>query len=47
METLLDENASCHIAWGFGAPEIVDGAPELDDAGRDAPASTAPTCTPT
>ena len=27
LETLLDENASCHIAWGFGAPEIVDGAP--------------------
>ena len=36
LETLLDENASCHIAWGFGAPEIVDGARELDDAGRDA-----------
>ena len=36
METLLDENASCHIAWGFGAPEIVDGAADLDDAGRDA-----------
>ena len=36
METLLDENASCHIVLGFGAPEIVDGASGLDDAGRDA-----------
>jgi aminopeptidase len=36
METLLDENAACHIAWGFGAPELVDGAPGADDAAREA-----------
>ena len=35
METLLDENASCHIAWGFGAPELVDGAPGADDDVRE------------
>jgi aminopeptidase len=24
---LFDENASCHIAWGFGIPETMDGEP--------------------
>jgi aminopeptidase len=30
--TLFDENATCHIAWGQGFPECVDGAEGLDTA---------------
>lgn len=29
-DTLFDENASCHIAYGSGLPFCVDGAPGLD-----------------
>jgi aminopeptidase len=36
LETLLDENATCHVAWGLGAPEVVPGGAALDDAARDA-----------
>jgi aminopeptidase len=27
FDTLFDENASCHIAWGFGIPDCIDGEP--------------------
>jgi aminopeptidase len=27
FETLYDENATCHIAYGFGVPEVFDGEP--------------------
>jgi aminopeptidase len=27
-DTLYDENATCHIAYGFGVPEVFDGAPD-------------------
>ena len=27
FETLYDENATCHIAYGFGIPEAIDGEP--------------------
>ena len=27
FDTLYDENATCHIAYGFGIPETFDGAP--------------------
>ena len=27
FDTLYDENATCHIAWGFGVPETFDGEP--------------------
>ncbi|WP_141578853.1 aminopeptidase [Actinomadura sp. WMMA1423] len=29
METLLDENATCHLAWGSGIPQAVPGAAGL------------------
>jgi len=29
LETLLDENATCHLAWGFGLPPAVPGALDL------------------
>ncbi|SEG94538.1 aminopeptidase [Thermomonospora echinospora] len=32
METLLDENATCHLAWGSGIPQAIPGASRL---GRD------------
>ena len=33
-DTLLDENAACHIALGAAYPAPIPGAGELDDAGR-------------
>ena len=27
FDTLYDENATCHIAYGFGIPEVFDGDP--------------------
>jgi aminopeptidase len=36
LDTLFDENATCHIAYGSGIPNVVDGAMELDpDAQRE------------
>jgi aminopeptidase len=32
-ETLLDENAASHLAYGAGLPRSVEGAADLDDAG--------------
>jgi aminopeptidase len=29
METLLDENATCHLAWGFGFSQVLPHASEL------------------
>jgi aminopeptidase len=28
FDTLYDENATCHIAWGFGVPETFEGEPD-------------------
>jgi len=36
METLLDENATCHLAWGFGLPQAVPGASDLSPEELDA-----------
>ncbi|MDR3084155.1 MAG: aminopeptidase [Streptomyces sp.] len=36
METLLDENATCHLAWGFGLPPAVPGASDLSPEELDA-----------
>jgi aminopeptidase len=36
METLLDENATCHLAWGAGLPQTVPGAAGLSAGERDA-----------
>ncbi|TCO58347.1 aminopeptidase [Actinocrispum wychmicini] len=36
LETLLDENATCHLAWGFGIKPAVAGASELTAAELDA-----------
>ena len=33
-DTLLDENAACHIALGAAYPAPIPGASELDEAGR-------------
>ncbi len=33
-DTLLDENATCHIALGAAYPSPIPGAGELDEAGR-------------
>ena len=30
-ETLLDENATCHIAWGAGIPSVLPGWRSLSD----------------
>ena len=30
-DTLLDENATCHIAWGFGIPTAIEGAAKMSD----------------
>ena len=30
FDTLFDENATCHIAYGFGIPESFDGEPDED-----------------
>jgi aminopeptidase len=30
-DTLLDENATCHIAWGFGIPTAVEGGAKMSD----------------
>ncbi len=40
FDTLYDENATCHIAYGFGIPEVFDGEPGGGDERLDA-------CTPT
>jgi aminopeptidase len=29
LDTLLDENASCHLAWGAGIPTVLDDWPDL------------------
>jgi aminopeptidase len=34
-DVLIDENATCHVAWGAAYPFTVDGLPE-DEAGQDA-----------
>jgi aminopeptidase len=34
FSTLLDENATCHIAWGQGMAACVEGADELDAAAQ-------------
>lgn len=34
FNTLFDENATCHIAYGRGISECVDGSGELDEAGQ-------------
>jgi aminopeptidase len=31
LETLLDENATCHIAWGAGIPSVFPGWRNLSD----------------
>lgn len=36
METLLDENATCHLAWGFGIKQAVAGAARLSPQELDA-----------
>jgi aminopeptidase len=28
FDTLFDENATCHIAYGFGIPESIEGEPD-------------------
>jgi aminopeptidase len=30
-DTLLDENATCHIAWGFGIPNAIEGGAGMTD----------------
>ena len=40
-DTLFDENATCHIAYGNGLPMCVDGA---DGLGRDELRSSASIC---
>src|SRR5438477_3869601 len=34
FNTLFDENATCHIAYGRGIAYCVDGSSELDEAGQ-------------
>lgn len=36
LDTLFDENASCHIAWGQGIPNALDGGEELTPQELDA-----------
>jgi aminopeptidase len=36
LETLLDENATCHLAWGFGINQAIAGASKLSPAELDA-----------
>jgi aminopeptidase len=36
FNTLFDENATCHIAYGRGIASCVDGSDELDAAGQQA-----------
>jgi aminopeptidase len=36
METLLDENATCHLAWGFGIKQAIPGASQLSPGELDA-----------
>ncbi|HEY1175364.1 MAG TPA: aminopeptidase, partial [Phytomonospora sp.] len=36
LETLLDENATCHLAWGAGINQAIDGADTMSAAERDA-----------
>ncbi len=33
-DTLFDENAGCHIAWGQGFTQVLEGAAALDEAAR-------------
>jgi aminopeptidase len=35
FDTLLDENATCHIAYGAGYPHAVEGGPEMSEAEMD------------
>jgi aminopeptidase len=32
LDTLFDENAACHIAWGQGIPSALDGGEQMTDA---------------
>ncbi len=34
LNTLFDENATCHIAYGAGIPDVVEGAEGLDQAAQ-------------
>jgi aminopeptidase len=36
LDTLFDENAACHIAWGQGIPTALDGGEELTPEGLEA-----------
>jgi aminopeptidase len=36
LDTLLDENATCHIAYGAGYPHCVEGGPDMSEAEMDA-----------
>ncbi|MEV0650979.1 aminopeptidase [Phytomonospora sp. NPDC050363] len=36
LETLLDENATCHLAWGAGITQAIAGADEMTPEERDA-----------
>ncbi|MBB6037823.1 aminopeptidase [Phytomonospora endophytica] len=36
LETLLDENATCHLAWGAGLPQAISGADKMTHEERDA-----------
>ena len=47
-DTLYDENAGCHVAWGQGFPfALADGLELSGEELFDARASTRPACTPT
>ena len=35
FDTLLDENATCHIAYGAGYPHCVEGGPDMSEAEMD------------
>ena len=48
LDTLFDENATCHIAYGSGIPNVVDGAMEPRSGhAATSVASTSRRCIPT
>ena len=48
LDTLFDENAACHIAWGQGIPTALDGGEEMTAGrARRAAATTTRSSTPT